>query len=72
MVRSFAELSDRSKIDVQPLRLQVRPALRNETFGEFLESLGELPVEPQELAILNQTRRREQVAEGHLLKVIVR
>lgn len=71
-VRSFAQLTERSKIEVKPLRVQIRSAPRNETFGEFLDSLGSLPVEPQELAILNQTHRKDTVAEGDLLKVITR
>jgi predicted Zn-dependent protease len=71
-VRSFAELTDRSKLEVKPLRVEIRSAPRTETFGEYLDSLGDLPVEPQEMAILNQTRRKDTVEQGDLIKVLVR
>jgi predicted Zn-dependent protease len=72
VVRSFDRLDDRAKLEVEPLRVEITTAPRDESFGEFLDSLGSLPVEPQELAILNQLRRRDAVSEGMPLKLLSR
>jgi predicted Zn-dependent protease len=70
VVRSFARLTDRSRLGVTPQRLQLHQVTRSQTLSDYLAALGTQPVENRELALLNQLRRQDQVTKGQTLKLI--
>jgi len=66
----FDELTDSDKLDVQPTRLDIRPAPRTAPFRSFVEEEA-LPDEmtPTDLAIINQVDLGQTIEEGRPLKL---
>ena len=66
----FDALTDRTKLDVQPTRLAIRPASRTAPFRSFVEE-SELPkgISADDLAIINQLDLGTSVERGRPLKL---
>lgn len=66
----FDALRDTKKLNVQPTRLNIRPAPRTAPFRSFVNEEA-LPdgMTPEDLAIVNQVELGETVEEGRLLKL---
>ena len=70
-MRSFAPLRDESRLDVQPMHLEVRRVDQRAPFETFTDrrpsDLSGLT--PQDLAIINQVEMNQTVEAGHPLKL---
>lgn len=66
----FDDLQDQTKLDVEPVRLDIRPASRSAAFRTFVNE-GALPddLSPAGLAIINQVELEETVETGRPLKL---
>jgi len=66
----FDALRDEDKLNVQPTRLDIRPAARTAPFRSFVEEEA-LPdgMTPEDLAIINQVDLDETVEDGRPLKL---
>jgi predicted Zn-dependent protease len=66
----FDALRDTEKLNVQPTRLNIRPAPRTAPFRSFVNE-EDLPdgMTPEDLAIVNQIELGETVEEGRPLKL---
>ncbi len=71
-MRNFSTLTDPQMLNVQPFKLDVRPAARTAAFSALIPS--ELPegMTPTELAILNQVDLNETITQGQPIKIPVR
>ena len=67
---SFSRLTDNSKINVKPYRINVVKVLRSGTFESALSSLGVNKARYNELALLNDLELTSQVQAGKLIKII--
>ena len=67
---SFSRLTDNSKINVKPNRINVVKVLRSGTFESALSSLGVNKARYNELALLNDLELTSQVQAGKLIKII--
>ena len=65
----FAQLNDRSKIDVQPTSMAIVPAPRSGTFQSFLPAQMPRGFEPIDFAIMNQVNLDTQIPRGYPLKL---
>lgn len=66
----FDALRDRNKLNVQPTRLDIRPAARTAAFSSFVEEAA-LPegMNANDMAIINQVQLDESVQQGRPLKL---
>jgi predicted Zn-dependent protease len=64
---SFAELTDRQALSVQPLRLRIEEVARPTTLRELLRN-GSSPVSLEELALINQMQPDDALQPGQLVK----
>lgn len=67
---NFARLTDASKINVQPQRVQVRRVPRTGTFASVLSYYGIPQAKMTELALLNNLELTDQVEAGRLIKIV--
>jgi len=67
---SFAKLTDASKINVKPKRIQVKRVPRNESLSDAFAYFGVPQAQYKELALLNDLELTDQVPSGKLIKVI--
>jgi ABC-type metal ion transport system substrate-binding protein len=69
-VDGFAELRDPDKLNVQPTRLDIRPAPRRAAFRSFVDESA-LPegINATDLAIVNQVEIDATVDQGRPLKL---
>jgi predicted Zn-dependent protease len=67
---SFSRLTDNSKINVKPYRINVLKVPRTGTFESALSSLGVNKTRYNELALLNDLELNSQVQAGRLIKII--
>jgi predicted Zn-dependent protease len=68
--RSFAQLTDPARINVQPERIRVREVGRSATLESALRNLGVPQDRLQEVAIVNSMMLDQQIAAGTKIKVI--
>jgi predicted Zn-dependent protease len=69
-MESFSRLTDNSKINVKPQRINVVKVPRAGTFENALSSLGVNKARYNELALLNDLELTSQVQAGRLIKII--
>jgi predicted Zn-dependent protease len=69
ITRSFDQLTDPDKLNIQPVRLHTVRAPRTDRFRSFLPNPLPMNIEPQEMAILNQVELDEQIERGQWLKL---
>jgi predicted Zn-dependent protease len=67
---SFSKLTDASKINVKPKRIQVKRVPRNESLSDAFAYFGVPQAQYKELALLNDLELTDQVTSGKLIKVI--
>ncbi len=65
---SFSRLTDASKINVKPKRIQVKKVPRNESLSDAFAYFGVPQAQYKELALLNDLELTDQVASGKLDK----
>jgi predicted Zn-dependent protease len=66
----FDALTDPDKLNVQPTRLDIRPAPRSAPFRSFVnESALPSDMTPEDLAIINQVELGETIEQGRRLKL---
>jgi predicted Zn-dependent protease len=70
IMKSFARLTDSSKINVKPQRVFVKAASRNATLASTFSSLGVPQSMMEELALLNNMELTDQVRAGKLIKIV--
>jgi len=70
IMKSFARLTDNSKINVQPQRVFVKAAPRNSTLASTFSSFGVPQSRMEELALLNNMELTDQVRAGKLIKIV--
>ena len=66
---NFSKLTDQSKINVTPTRLDVKQVTRAGTFQQALQALGAANQDLDELSIINGMLLTEQVQQGDLVKM---
>ncbi|WKN45573.1 M48 family metalloprotease [Tunicatimonas pelagia] len=71
-MKNFAELTDQSKINVQPERISIQEVPRTATLSQTLKSFNMANDRLEELAILNGMQLNEQVQQGMLIKTVTR
>ncbi len=69
-MKSFARLTDNSKIDIKPQRILVRAAPKNATLANIFSSFGVPQPMMAELAFLNNMELTDQVRAGELIKIV--
>ncbi len=69
---NFAKLTDQSKINVQPTRIDVREVTRTGTLQQALQQLGADSKDLKELSIINGMQLKDQVQQGDLLKLFTK
>jgi predicted Zn-dependent protease len=75
ITEGFRELTDRSILNIQPVRLQVVKTTRAGTFRSFLPANFDsfsIAISPTDIAIMNQVELDEQLSSGTWLKLPVR
>lgn len=70
IMKSFARLTDNSKINVQPQRIFVKAAPRTASLSGTLAGFGVPQGMMEELAFLNNMELTDQVRAGKLIKVV--
>lgn len=70
-IRSFARLSDQSKLSMQPMRLKIEAAPQAMTLNEFHRRYPSV-VSLDEVALINQLEPTTRLASGQLVKRVVR
>lgn len=65
----FEELTDRDKLNVEPVRLELVQADRSGAFESFLPDNLPMEIDPEEIAIVNQVELDEEIEEGTWLKI---
>jgi len=65
---NFNKLTDQSKINVEPTRLQMKTTNRAGTLKVALQSLGAAAQDLEELSIINGMKLTDQVQQGYMLK----
>jgi predicted Zn-dependent protease len=70
--RSFRNLTDPARINVQPARVKVVPAPRGGNFQAIVASMGAQAVGLEETAILNHRSSDQEVRTGELIKIVRR
>ena len=69
---NFTKLTDPSKINVQPTRIDVKSVTRAGTLQQALQQLGAANQDLNELSIINGMTLTEQVSQGDLLKLFTK
>jgi len=69
-MKSFARLTDASKINVKPQRILVRKVQRSGTLAEAFASYGIKQEKLKELALLNNMELTDRVQAGKLIKIV--
>lgn len=69
-MRSFARLSDQSKINVIPARVEIKTVQRTMTLREAFTSFGVPGERMDELALLNNMELDNRVRAGRLIKIV--
>lgn len=69
-MKSFAKLTDASKINVKPDVLKVRKATRTSTLAEFFKTAGVPTSKYAEFALLNNMELTDQVQTGQMVKIV--
>ena len=72
VAQSFSELTDPSKLNRQPERVQIKPVPQTVPLAQALQSLGVPSARLEELAILNGMQLTDVVDRGTLIKTIGR
>ncbi len=67
---SFSKLTDASKINIKPKRIQVKRVPRTESLSDAFAYFGVPQAQYKELALLNNLELTDQVPSGKLIKVI--
>ncbi|NLO02190.1 MAG: M48 family metalloprotease [Bacteroidales bacterium] len=70
IMKSFARLTDNSKLNVKPRRIFVKPAPRNATLANTFSSFGVPQAMMEELALLNNLELTDQVRSGKMIKIV--
>ncbi len=68
-MKTFAQLTDASKINVKPQRIHVKKVQRTGTLAEAFTSYGMKQDKFQELALLNNMELSDRVPAGTLIKI---
>jgi predicted Zn-dependent protease len=71
MVTGFNRLTDRSKLDIEPVRIEVITANRTGTFESFLPSPIPMGMSAETIAIKNQLSLTDVITRGQKLKLPV-
>ena len=71
VVNGFANLTDRSRLDVQPERIEVRAVDRNMLLSKALNEFGVPESRADELAIVNGLELHDSLDAGTRIKIIV-
>jgi predicted Zn-dependent protease len=71
VTESFDRLTDREKLDIQPVRLQTYRAGRSGTFESFLPDPIPMGIDAQDIAIINQVELNDHIEQGQWLKIPV-
>jgi predicted Zn-dependent protease len=69
-MKSFARLTDVSKINVKPVKLHIKPVQRAGTLADAFTYYGIPEAKKAELALLNDLELTDKVQVGKLIKVI--
>ena len=69
-MRSLARLSDQSKINVIPARVEIKTVQRTMTLREAFTSFGVPGERMDELALLNNMELDNRVSAGRLIKIV--
>ena len=69
-MKSFARLTDASKINVKPDRVLIRRVQRAGTLADAFAYYGVNPEKRNELALLNNLELTDRVQVGKLIKII--
>jgi predicted Zn-dependent protease len=69
-MKSFARLTDASKINVTPKRIHIVKVQRTGTLASAFTALGVKQEMMKELALLNDLELTDQVQAGKLLKIV--
>ncbi|MFW5831490.1 MAG: M48 family metalloprotease [Prolixibacteraceae bacterium] len=67
---NFDELSDPSKLNVEPMRISVKEVPRTTTVADVLEYYDVPQDKRRNMALLNNKELNEQVSQGELIKII--
>ncbi len=70
-MNGFAKLTDRSKIEVYPRRIQIERVPRSASLADAFSQMGIRQADMEELAFLNNKQLSDRVETGQLLKVVV-
>ncbi len=71
-MKNFAELTDQSKINIQPERISIQEVPRTATLSQVLKGFNMPNDRLEELAVLNGMQLSDQVKQGTLIKTVVR
>jgi len=69
-MKTFAQLTDQSKINVKPKRIHVRKVQRTGTMASVLSSFNMPQNMMEELSLLNNIELNETVQAGRYIKII--
>lgn len=69
-MKSFARLTDQSKINVKPKKIIIRQVQSSGTLSGVLKSFGVQQNMMEELALLNNLTLTDQVQKGKLIKIV--
>ena len=67
----FTDLTDRSILNIQPVRLQVTEVKSDTKFSDLLPKKLPMDIKPEDVAILNQVKLDEVIPKGTLIKIPV-
>ncbi|MEX2404149.1 MAG: peptidase M48, partial [Balneolales bacterium] len=68
-IESFQELTDQSRLNVEPVRLYSTAVNRDGTFQSFLPEELPMDMDAEKFAIINQTELDERISSGTWLKL---
>lgn len=69
VINSFSRLTDPSKLNKKPLRIQIKKVQRSGTLSEVLRYYGIEQEKMQELALLNNLELTDRLETGRLIKI---
>lgn len=69
-MKSFARLTDQSKINVKPKRIRIRQVQKSGTLADAFRSFGVPQSQIEELSLLNNMQLSDRVQAGKLIKTI--
>jgi hypothetical protein len=67
----FSELNDASILGIDPVRINLKPAIRSASFTDLLPADLPMDITATDLAIINQVQLDEMIEEGRVLKIPV-